>query len=66
MVLVALDKAEHQVTDVERPTPYLTVVVTSQRLLILGRSEVGKRRTPGRVGPSRLRGMPLLPVRRMI
>ena len=26
-VLVALDKAEHQVPDVKRPTPYSTAVV---------------------------------------
>ena len=40
-VLVALDEVEHQVPDVERPTPHSTVVVPVQRLLVLGRAEEG-------------------------
>ena len=36
-VLVALDKEEHQVLDVEGPTPYSTAVVPVQHLLVLGR-----------------------------
>ena len=39
MVLVALDDAEDQVPDVEGPTPYSSVVVPSQRLLVFGRVE---------------------------
>ena len=35
-VLVALDEAEHQVPDVEGPTPHSTTVVLVQRLLVLG------------------------------
>ena len=40
-VLVALDEAEHQVPDVEGPTPHPTVMVPAQRLLVLGRAEEG-------------------------
>ena len=40
-VLAALDEAEDQVSDVEGPTPHSTVVVLSQRLLVLGRAEEG-------------------------
>ena len=40
-VLVALDEVEHQVPDVEGPTPHSTAVVPSQRLLVLGRAEEG-------------------------
>ena len=40
-VLVALDEAEHQVPDVEGLTPYSTVVVSAQRLLVLGRAKEG-------------------------
>ena len=35
-VLVALDEAEHQVPNVEGPTPHSTVVVPTQCLLVLG------------------------------
>ena len=41
VVLVALDEAEHQILDIEGPTPYSTVVVLAQRLLVLGRVEEG-------------------------
>ena len=40
-VLVALDKAEHQVPDVEGLTPHSTAVVPAQRLLVFGRAEEG-------------------------
>ena len=40
-VLVALDEAEHQVPDVEGPTPHSMTVVPVQRLLVLGRVEEG-------------------------
>ena len=40
-VLVAPDEAEHQVSDVEGPTPHSTAVVLVQRLLVLGRAEEG-------------------------
>ena len=40
-VLVALDEAEHQVPDVEGPTPHSTAMVPAQRLLVLGRAEEG-------------------------
>ena len=40
-VLVALDKAEHQVPNVEGLTPHSMVVVPAQRLLVLGRMEEG-------------------------
>ena len=40
-VLVALDEAEHQVPDVEGPTPHSTIVVPAQRLLVLGQAEEG-------------------------
>jgi len=35
-VLVVLDKAEHQVLDVEGPTPHSTAVVSEQSLLVFG------------------------------
>ena len=40
-VLVALDEAEHQVPDVEGPTPHSMAVVPAQCLLVLGRVEEG-------------------------
>ena len=40
-IFVALDEAEHQVPDVEGPTPHLTVVVPVQRLLVLSPAEEG-------------------------
>ena len=40
-VLAALDEVEDQIFDVEGSTPYLTAVVPSQRLLVLGRAEEG-------------------------
>ena len=40
-VLVALDKVEHQVPDVEGLTLHSTVVVPTQRLLVFGRVEEG-------------------------
>ena len=39
--LVALDKAEDEVLDVEGSTPHPSAVVPSQRLLVLGRTEEG-------------------------
>ena len=36
VVLVALDKEEHQVPDVEGPTPHSTAVVPAQCLLVFG------------------------------
>ena len=42
VVLVALDKAEHQVPDVEGLTLHSMVVVPAQRLLVLGRANKGK------------------------
>jgi hypothetical protein len=41
MDLVALDEAEHQVADVELPTPHMVVMVPSQHLLVFGRVEEG-------------------------
>ena len=41
VVLVALDKEEHQVPDVEGPTPHSTAVVLAQRLLVFGLVEEG-------------------------
>ena len=40
-VLVALDEAEDQVSDVEGPSPYSSAMVSSQRLLVFGRAEEG-------------------------
>ena len=40
-VLVALHEAEDEVLDVEGSVPHLSVVVPSQRLLVLGRAEEG-------------------------
>ena len=40
-VLVALHEAENQVLDVEGLVPHTLVVVPSQRLLVLGRTEEG-------------------------
>ena len=40
-VLVALDEAEHQVPDVEGPTPHSTAMVPTQCLLVLSRAEEG-------------------------
>ena len=39
--LVALQKAEDQVPDVEGSAPHSSAVVPSQRLLVLGRAEEG-------------------------
>ena len=41
VVLVAQDEAEHQVPNVEGPTPHSTAVVSVQCLLVLGRAEEG-------------------------
>ena len=40
-ILVALQKAEDQVPDVEGSAPHSSAVVPSQRLLVLGRAEEG-------------------------
>ena len=40
-ILVALHKAEDEVSDVEGSTPHPSVVVPSQRLLVLSRTEEG-------------------------
>ena len=40
-VLIALHKAEDEVPDVEGSTPHPSVVVPSQRLLVLSRMEEG-------------------------
>ena len=40
-VLVALDEAERPVPNIEGPTPYSTVVVLAQRLLVLSQAEEG-------------------------
>ena len=40
-VLVALHKTEDEVSDVEGSTPHLSIVVPSQRLLVLSRTEEG-------------------------
>ena len=40
-VLVALDEAEHQVLDVEGPTPHPMAVVPAQCLQVLGRAKEG-------------------------
>ena len=40
-ILVALDKAKHQVPDVEGPTPHSMAVVPAQRLLVFGQAEEG-------------------------
>ena len=39
--LVALNEVEHQVSNFEGPTPYSTVVVPAQYLLVLGEVEEG-------------------------
>ena len=41
VVLVALDKAEYQVRDVEGLTPHSTAMVPALRLLVLGQAEEG-------------------------
>ena len=41
VVLVALHKEEDEVPDIEGSTPHPSVVVPSQRLLVLGRAEEG-------------------------
>ena len=41
VILVALDEVEDQILDVEGPTSHLSVVVPSQRLLVLGQAEKG-------------------------
>ena len=41
VVLIALDEVEHQVPDVEGPTPHSMSVVPEQCLLVLGRAEEG-------------------------
>ena len=38
-VLVALDEAEHQVPNVEGPTPHPMAMVPAQCLLVLGQAE---------------------------
>ena len=40
-VLVALHKTEDEVSDIEGSTPHPSVVVPSQRLLVLGQTEEG-------------------------
>ena len=40
-VLVALDEAENQVSDIEGPTPHSMAMVPAQRLLVLGQAEEG-------------------------
>ena len=40
-VLVALDKVEHQVSDIEGPTLHSMAVVPAQRLLVFGQMEDG-------------------------
>ena len=40
-VLIALDEVEHQVPDVEGPTPHSMVVVPVQRLWVLSRAKEG-------------------------
>ena len=40
-VLVALYEAENQVPNVENSVPYLSAMVSTQRLLVLGRTEEG-------------------------
>ena len=40
-VLVALYKVEHQVPNIEGPTPHSMVVEPAQLLLVLGRAEEG-------------------------
>ena len=40
-VLVALHEMENQVPDVEGSVPHPSVVVPTQRLLVLGRTEEG-------------------------
>ena len=40
-VLVALDEANHQVSDIEGLTPHSTAVVLAQCLLVLGQVEEG-------------------------
>ena len=40
-VLVVLDEAEHQVPDVEGPTPHSMAMVSAQRLLVFGQAEEG-------------------------
>ena len=40
-ILVALDKAKHQVPDVEGLTPHSMAVVPAQRLLVFGQAEEG-------------------------
>ena len=41
VVLVALDEAEHQVSDVEGLTSHSMAMVPAQRLLVLGQAEEG-------------------------
>ena len=41
VVLVALDEVEHQVPNVEGPTPHSTAVVPAQHLLVFDRAEEG-------------------------
>ena len=40
-VLVALDKVENQVSDIEGLTPHSTAMVPAQCLLVLGQMEEG-------------------------
>ena len=41
VILVALDEAKHQVSDIEGPTAHSTAMVPAQRLLVLGQAEEG-------------------------
>ena len=41
VVLVALDEAEHQVPNIEGPTPHSMAVVLTQHFLVLGQAEAG-------------------------
>ena len=62
VVLVALHEAENQVLYVEGSVPHPSVVVPSQRLLVLGRAEEGDVASFVLAGSWHLRGMPRLPI----
>ena len=64
-VLVALDEVEHQVADVECPTPYAAAAVPTQRLLVLGRTEEGDIACFIQLVHGIFQGMPLPPARCM-
>ena len=40
-IFAVLDEAKHQVPDVEGPTPHTMAMVSTQRLLVLGRAKKG-------------------------